>query len=128
MIKVTYIKFKDNHGHAHARNVGIQAVTTPYFMFVDADDQLASYAVHFYLKYLQQFDGLVAPIDDFSLNPPQYVHQDQVKINYLTVEREPQVFLRQATACNIILKRVLFMHIKFNLTKTYASMSINRLF
>ncbi|NBA12615.1 glycosyltransferase family 2 protein, partial [Weissella confusa] len=38
--KVTYIKFKDNHGHAHARNVGIQAVTTPYFMFVDADDQL----------------------------------------------------------------------------------------
>ncbi|EGQ3908401.1 CDP-glycerol:glycerophosphate glycerophosphotransferase [Staphylococcus pseudintermedius] len=102
--KVTYIKFKDNHGHAHARNVGIQAVTTPYFMFVDADDQLASYAVHFYLKYLQQFDGLVAPIDDFSLNPPQYVHQDQVKINYLTVEREPQVFLRQATACNIIFK------------------------
>ena len=114
--KVTYIKFKDNHGHAHARNVGIQAVTTPYFMFVDADDQLASYAVHFYLKYLQQFDGLVTPVDDFSLNPPQYVHQDHVKINYLTVKREPQAFLRHNTACNIIFKTSIVHahHIQFN--------------
>ncbi|WP_086429035.1 bifunctional glycosyltransferase/CDP-glycerol:glycerophosphate glycerophosphotransferase [Staphylococcus cornubiensis] len=102
--KVTYIKFEDNHGHAHARNVGIQAVTTPFFMFVDADDQLASYAVHFYLKHLQHLDGLIAPIDEFSLNPPQYVNQDDVQINYLTVQSHPQAFLRSNTACNIIFK------------------------
>nr|EGQ4363932.1 glycosyltransferase family 2 protein [Staphylococcus pseudintermedius] len=81
--KAKYIKLETNQGHAHARNVGMQAVETPYFMFVDADDKLATYAVNFYLKHIQSFDGLIAPVHEFTLNMPQFVDQDRVQIKYL---------------------------------------------
>ncbi|HGH5431556.1 TPA: bifunctional glycosyltransferase family 2 protein/CDP-glycerol:glycerophosphate glycerophosphotransferase [Staphylococcus pseudintermedius] len=102
--KVKYIKLETNQGHAHARNVGMQAVETPYFMFVDADDKLATYAVNFYLKHIQSFDGLIAPVHEFTLNMPQFVDQDRVQIKYLDTTSNPNSFLRKNTACNIIFK------------------------
>ncbi|HEC2195460.1 TPA: CDP-glycerol glycerophosphotransferase family protein [Staphylococcus delphini] len=102
--KVKYIKLETNQGHAHARNVGMQAVETPYFMFVDADDKLATYAVNFYLKHIQSFDGLIAPVHEFALNMPQFVDQDRVQIKYLDTTSNPNSFLRKNTACNIIFK------------------------
>ncbi len=102
--KAKYIKLETNQGHAHARNVGMQAVETPYFMFVDADDKLATYAVNFYLKHIQSFDGLIAPVHEFILNMPQFVDQDRVQIKYLDTTSNPNSFLRKNTACNIIFK------------------------
>ncbi|MEJ7541565.1 bifunctional glycosyltransferase/CDP-glycerol:glycerophosphate glycerophosphotransferase [Staphylococcus intermedius] len=102
--KVKYIKLETNKGHAHARNVGMQAAETPYFMFVDADDKLATYAVNFYLKHIQSFDGLIAPVHEFALNMPQFVDQDRVQIKYLNTKHNPNSFLRKNTACNIIFK------------------------
>ncbi|EII6294255.1 CDP-glycerol:glycerophosphate glycerophosphotransferase [Staphylococcus pseudintermedius] len=102
--KAKYIKLETNQGHAHARNVGMQAVETPYFMFVDADDKLATYAVNFYLKHIQSFDGLIAPVHEFTLNTPQFVDQDRVQIKYLDTTSNPNSFLRKNTACNIIFK------------------------
>lgn len=102
--KAKYIKLETNQGHAHARNVGMQAVETPYFMFVDADDKLATYAVNFYLKHIQSFDGLIAPVHEFTLNMPQFVDQDPVQIKYLDTTSNPNSFLRKNTACNIIFK------------------------
>lgn len=102
--KAKYIKLETNQGHAHARNVGMQAVETPYFMFVDADDKLATYAVNFYLKHIQSFDGLIAPVHEFTLNMPQFVDQDRVQIKYLDTTSNPNSFLRKNTACNIIFK------------------------
>ena len=80
--EVNYIKLDHNQGHAHARNVALDEVDTPYFMFLDADDDLASYAVTFYLEKLNSTDGLVAPIHSFSIKRPQYVDLDRVKVEY----------------------------------------------
>ena len=33
--KVNFINLKNNQGHAHARNVALGEVETPYFMFLD---------------------------------------------------------------------------------------------
>lgn len=101
---VKYVKLEENHGHAHARNVGMQHVDTPYFMFVDADDKLATYAVNFYLKHLNGLDGLVAPIHEFSLKMPQFVDQKRVQVQYFDSKRNPNSFLRKNTACNIIFR------------------------
>ncbi|GEP85222.1 putative teichoic acid biosynthesis protein F [Staphylococcus piscifermentans] len=101
---IKIINLTENHGHAYARNVGIEQVETPYFMFLDADDQLASYAVNFYLKKLNGLDGLVAPIYKFTLKQPQFIDYNKVKIEYLTGKKNPNSFLRKNTACNIIFK------------------------
>ncbi|WP_420915796.1 glycosyltransferase family 2 protein, partial [Staphylococcus carnosus] len=71
--EIDIVDLDKNYGHAYARNVGIQHVKTPYFMFLDVDDQLASYAINFYLKKLNGLDGLVAPIYKFTLKHPQYI-------------------------------------------------------
>ncbi len=114
--KVKYIKLENNHGHAYARNIGINAVETPYFMFVDADDKLATYAVNFYLKHLKSYDGLIAPVHEFTLNMPQYVNQDRVQIKYLDTKQNPNSFLRKNTVCNIIFKTAIVKghNIQFN--------------
>ena len=62
---IHYINLPENQGHAHARNLAMQDVTTPYFMFLDADDQLATYAINFYLKNINGLDALIAPINNF---------------------------------------------------------------
>ena len=89
---IKIINLKENHGHAYARNVGIEQVETPYFMFLDADDQLASYAVNFYLKKLNGLDGLVAPIYKFTLKQPQFIDRNKVKVEYLTGKKNPNSF------------------------------------
>ena len=49
-ITVKEINLEQNMGHAHARNVAMKSVEAPYFVFVDSDDYLASYALSFYMK------------------------------------------------------------------------------
>ncbi len=78
--KINYIKLEENQGHAHARNVAMKEVETPYFMFLDADDELASYAITFYLEKFNFTDGLIAPIHLFTLKKPQFVDLDRVKV------------------------------------------------
>lgn len=101
---VQIINFDQNHGHAHARNTAIKEVKTPYFMFLDADDVLASYAIQFYLKKVNGLDGLIAPINNFTLNQPQYIDQNKLKVEYLNSKSNPNSFLRKNTACNILFK------------------------
>ena len=36
---IRFIDLDENSGHAHARNIALEEVETPYFMFLDADDQ-----------------------------------------------------------------------------------------
>ena len=45
----------------------MKEVETPYFMFLDADDELASYAITFYLDKFNYTDGLIAPVHSFML-------------------------------------------------------------
>ena len=78
---IHYINLPENQGHAHARNLAMQDVTTPYFMFLDADDQLATYAINFYLKNINGLDALIAPINNFSVNRPQYIDPNKVRLN-----------------------------------------------
>ncbi|WP_176324603.1 glycosyltransferase family 2 protein, partial [Burkholderia vietnamiensis] len=92
--KVNYIKLEENQGHAHARNVAMKEVETPYFMFLDADDELASYAITFYLDKFNYTDGLIAPVHSFMLKKPQYVDLDKVKVNYFDGKRNINSFLR----------------------------------
>ncbi|RIN86290.1 glycosyltransferase family 2 protein, partial [Mammaliicoccus sciuri] len=68
---ITYIKLEYNSGHAYARNKALEKVNTQYLMFLDADDQLASYAVEYYLSKVNGLDGLIAPIHKFTINKPQ---------------------------------------------------------
>lgn len=101
---ITHIKLEENTGHAHARNKALEKVNTQYLMFLDADDQLASYAVEYYLSKVNGLDGLIAPIHKFTLNKPQYVDKDKIRIEYLTQKSNPNSFLRKNTACNILFK------------------------
>nr|WP_263313446.1 CDP-glycerol:glycerophosphate glycerophosphotransferase [Mammaliicoccus sp. Marseille-Q6498] len=113
---VNFIKLDKNFGHAYARNKAIEEVETPYFMFLDADDQLASYAIDFYLNKLNGLDGLIAPIHKFTTNKPQFVNKDKVRIEYLSQKSNPNSFLRKNSACNIIFKTAIVKahNIQFN--------------
>ncbi|MEL0537512.1 CDP-glycerol:glycerophosphate glycerophosphotransferase [Staphylococcus debuckii] len=101
---IHYINLPENQGHAHARNLAMQDVTTPYFMFLDADDQLATYAINFYLKNINGLDALIAPINNFSVNRPQYIDPNKVRLEYMKAKHNPNSFLRKNTACNILFK------------------------
>lgn len=113
---ITHIKLEENAGHAHARNKALEKVNTQYLMFLDADDQLASYAVEFYLSKINGLDGLIAPIHKFAINKPQYVDKDKIRIEYLTQKSNPNSFLRKNTACNILFKTGIIKahNIRFN--------------
>ncbi len=113
---ITYIKLEYNNGHAHARNKALEKVNTQYLMFLDADDQLASYAVEYYLSKVNGLDGLIAPIHKFAINKPQYVDKDKIRIEYLSQKSNPNSFLRKNTACNILFKTAIIKahNIKFN--------------
>lgn len=113
---ITYIKLEYNSGHAYARNKALERVNTQYLMFLDADDQLASYAVEYYLSKVNGLDGLIAPIHKFTINKPQYVDKDKIRIEYLTQKSNPNSFLRKNTACNILFKTAIIKahNIRFN--------------
>jgi CDP-glycerol glycerophosphotransferase len=114
---INYITLETNQGHAYARNRALDEVETPYVMFLDADDQLASYAVEFYLSKVNGLDGLVAPVHKFSLKDrPQYIDKNQIKVKYLTQKSNPNSFLRKNTVCNILFKTAIIQghHIRFN--------------
>lgn len=113
---VNFIQLEKNTGHAHARNVALDYVETPYLMFLDGDDHLASYAVEFYLSKLNGLDGLIAPIHKFTNNKPQYVDKDKVRVQYLSHKSNPNSFLRKHTVCNIIFRSAIIQahHIRFN--------------
>ncbi|MHD0396629.1 bifunctional glycosyltransferase/CDP-glycerol:glycerophosphate glycerophosphotransferase [Staphylococcus simulans] len=124
--KIEVINFEQNHGHAHARNIAMAQVETPYFMFLDADDQLASYAIEFYLKTVNGLDALIAPINSFTLDQPQYIDENKIELKYMDAETNPNAFLRKNTACNIMFKTAIVHahHLQFDETlKTYIDPS-----
>lgn len=114
--KVHIINFDKNKGHAKARNKAIENVSTDYFMFLDADDQLASYAIGYYLKNIDGMDALIAPIYNFSLRKPQFINQNVVKVKKLNYETNANSFLRKNSACNILFKTSIVKkyNVKFN--------------
>lgn len=103
-IPIKEIDLQQNTGHAHARNIAMQEVDAPYFIFIDSDDYLASYALAFYMKKINQFDALISPIHSFTLDIPQYIDQDLVRVEYLDTKTKSNQFLRKNSACNIVFK------------------------
>ena len=79
---VHFIQLQENTGHAHARNVALEQAHGQYVLFLDADDQLASYAVDYYLQHVNGLDTLIAPIHKFRSQRPQYVDKDKVRLQY----------------------------------------------
>lgn len=110
------IDLDTNKGHAHARNIALKEVTSPYFIFVDSDDYLASYALTYYLKVLNKCDALIAPIHSFTLDIPQYVDQNLVEVKYLKTKTHSNQFLRKNSACNIVFKTAIMKghNVRFN--------------
>lgn len=113
---INLIKNENNKGHAYARNIALDKVDTQYVMFLDGDDQLASYSVEYYLSKINGTDGLIAPIHKFTINRPQYVNKDKVRVEYLTQKSNPNSFLRKNSACNIVFKNTIIQahNIRFN--------------
>lgn len=114
--EVQIINFEKNQGHAKARNKAIENVNTDYFMFLDADDQLASYAIGYYLKNIDGLDALIAPIYKFTLRKPQFINQNIVKVRRLNYETNANSFLRKNSDCNILFKTSIAKkyNVKFN--------------
>src|SRR5699024_10060121 len=98
------IDLTQNFGHAYARNIALDSVTSPYFIFIDSDDYLASYALAFYMKHLNQYDALIAPIHSFTLDVQLYVDQNLVKVQYLNHNIKSHSFLIKPSVCNIVFK------------------------
>ena len=105
---------QENTGHAHARNVALEQAHGQYVLFLDADDQLASYAVDYYLQHVNGLDTLIAPIHKFRSQRPQYVDKDKVRLQYAS-SKSPNAILRKESACNILFKMPLLKRIRFNL-------------
>ena len=53
---------------------------------LDADDELASYAITFYLEKFNNTDGLIAPIHSFTTQRPQFVDLDRVRVEYFNAK------------------------------------------
>ena len=85
-------------------------------MFLDADDELASYAITFYLEKFNNTDGLIAPIHSFTTQRPQFVDLDRVRVEYFNAKGNINSFLRKQSACNIIFRTAIVRahHIRFN--------------
>ena len=77
------------------------ALEQAHGQYLDADDQLASYAVDYYLQHVNGLDTLIAPIHKFRSQRPQYVDKDKVRLQYAS---HPNAILRKESACNIYLK------------------------
>ncbi|MCJ1656993.1 bifunctional glycosyltransferase family 2 protein/CDP-glycerol:glycerophosphate glycerophosphotransferase [Staphylococcus sp. NRL 16/872] len=114
--EVNFIQLPNNTGHAHARNIALKEANGQYVMFLDADDQLASYAIDFYFRHLNGLDTLIAPIHKFAMQRPQYVDQDKVRVQYLSHKKNPNSILRKETACNILFRNAIIKahNIEFN--------------
>ncbi|MDU6445437.1 MAG: bifunctional glycosyltransferase family 2 protein/CDP-glycerol:glycerophosphate glycerophosphotransferase [Staphylococcus epidermidis] len=113
---IRFIDLDENSGHAHARNIALEEVETPYFMFLDADDELASYAITFYLEKFNNTDGLIAPIHSFTTQRPQFVDLDRVRVEYFNAKGNINSFVRKQSACNTIFRTPIVRahHIRFN--------------
>lgn len=111
-----YIKLDKNHGHAYARNKGIAHVETPYFMFLDADDNITTYTIEVYLKYLKQQDAVISKIQNFSLNIPNSYLDEDLTVHYKQIDKHPDFLLKQDSISNIIFKTSIVQnhHIKLN--------------
>src|SRR5699024_2478757 len=97
-------------------NITTENVATQYVMFHNDDNQLASYTVKYYPSKINATDGLIAPIHKFTINRPQYVNKDKVRVEYLTQKSNPNSFLRKNSACNIVFKNTIIQahNIRFN--------------
>lgn len=112
---VHFIQLQENTGHAHARNVALEQAHGQYVLFLDADDQLASYAVDYYLQHVNGLDTLIAPIHKFRSQRPQYVDKDKSTFAICFSSKSPNAILRKESACNILFKMPLLKRIRFNL-------------
>ena len=113
---VTFIQLETNTGHAHARNIALDLAKGQYVMFLDADDQLASYAIEYYLNHINGLDTLIAPVHKFTMQRPQYVDKDKIRLQYRSHHSYPNSILRKETACNILFRNAIIKahDIKFN--------------
>jgi len=113
---VTFIQLETNTGHAHARNIALDSAEGQYVMFLDADDQLASYAIEYYLNHINGLDTLIAPIHKFTMQRPQYVDKDKIRLQYRSHHSYPNSILRKETVCNILFRNAIIKahDIKFN--------------
>ncbi|MCS4487111.1 bifunctional glycosyltransferase/CDP-glycerol:glycerophosphate glycerophosphotransferase [Staphylococcus americanisciuri] len=94
-----------NQGHSEARNKAMKQVDTSYFMFLDADDTLAPYAVDSYLVYLDgTLDTLIAPISSFTVTPQTNYHVEDLQVKHGEMRTSPAVLLEHQSVCNIVFK------------------------
>ncbi|HGH0721419.1 TPA: glycosyltransferase family 2 protein, partial [Staphylococcus pseudintermedius] len=99
---VTYYKLDSNYGHGYARNLGIEKVETPFFMFLDGDDILAPYSIEIYLEALRNTKTLIAPINAFTTSPLKQIDTLNLNIKSEVIEGNEDVFLYRMSVCNII--------------------------
>ncbi|WP_433977965.1 CDP-glycerol:glycerophosphate glycerophosphotransferase [Staphylococcus pseudintermedius] len=99
---VTYYKLDSNYGHGYARNLGIEKVETPFFMFLDGDDILAPYSIEIYLEALRNTKTLIAPINAFTTSPLKQIDTLNLNIKSEVIEGNEDVFLNRMSVCNII--------------------------
>lgn len=53
---IVYIKLRENHGAAHARNCGVEISHGKYITFLDCDDMLIDNAIEIYLKAILRYN------------------------------------------------------------------------
>lgn len=114
---VTFIQLETNTGHAHARNIALDLAKGQYVMFLDADDQLASYAIEYYLNHINGLDTLIAPVHKFTMQRPQYVDKDKIRLQIDHIIHILIQFYEKKLHVIFYLEMQLLKHMTLNLMK-----------
>ncbi len=93
---------KKNSGQADCRNIGIDASTGDYLMFVDSDDYLEMNALEILIKYINDKNCDILCFDYFSVIDDKKIHE--TSINNYTNDIKRNYYLSNPSPWNKIFK------------------------
>ena len=112
---MTFIQLETNTGHAHARNM-LWTQQRSIRDVLDADDQLASYAIEYYLNHINGLDTLIADTQIYNATS-SICRKDKIRLQYRSHHSYPNSILEKKLHVIFYLEMQLLKHMTLNLMK-----------